>query len=780
MKRNAAAILIIVLLTPVFTSADPLLEAQMLALDISGELLPPEELTQRILEDLAAIRAAYPEVTNIHYRPNYEPSQMLVSLTDEAFAQYLQGQYHAWDELNAAYGAIDFAASSFVKIVLLKFDKIYNMELLSDIYEQAHIDGIIHAQPNYLYGDGNTIYADPPRYTFRRAWGDCPAGCIYRKDWHFEVEDGQVTLFTTWYVNAATGDDTNYGLTEDEPLATIQKAIDLASNNETIVIAAGTYTGPGNRDIDFWGKAVTVRSTDPNDPNIVANTIISCEGSISEPHQGFIFANHEGLDSSLHGITITGSYHWDGGAIQIEGSSPTITRCRFVNNSALDGGAIRYHSAPGSPKPLIDSCLFEGNVARLSGGAICMGGAPTLTNCVFKNNYAHFRGGAILCGGSSSAPAIDSCLFENNAASQGGAISICNSSKPTLTNCVFRNNYAKRWGGAIEYIRSSEPAFVNCAFIANESTYDGGAIATEPGDFSSSLFMNCLFAGNSARRGGAICGDNDVLLNCTFADNRASIKGGCILGFDDCRTELTGCILWGNRDSGSNLESAQIAYLIGPYGSVPQLNYCCVEGWTGNLGGTDNMGLDPCSVKAGHWDPNGTPDELADDFFVMGNYNLFATSPCIDAGDPNYAAEPNETDIDGKPRIIGGRIDMGAYEYWPPVEAKMHFTPQTLDCKSSGRWVKAHITLPEGFSPEEVDLNTPAAAWPLDIESEYIKIISDSSGGAGLEIGFNRTEFCKMLTNYGSLEVVVTGLLQNGRGFTGSDTIKIIAPGRKR
>jgi hypothetical protein len=57
--------------------------------------------------------------------------------------------------------------------------------------------------------------------------------------------------------------------------------------------------------------------------------------------------------------------------------------------------------------------------------------------------------------------------------------------------------------------------------------------------------------------------------------------------------------------------------------------------------------------------------------WVEGDYHLLPDSPCIDAGDPGYVAEPNETDLDGKPRIINGRIDMGAYESPPPTPYKI-------------------------------------------------------------------------------------------------------------
>jgi predicted outer membrane repeat protein len=79
---------------------------------------------------------------------------------------------------------------------------------------------------------------------------------------------------------------------------------------------------------------------------------------------------------------------------------------------------------------------------------------------------------------------------------------------------------------------------------------------------------------------------------------------------------------------------------------TPTVNYNCIQGLTGALGGTGNIDTDPCFAEANN-----------------GDYHLRAGSLCINAGDPNYVAAPNEVDLDGKERVLGGRIDMGAYEY---------------------------------------------------------------------------------------------------------------------
>ena len=92
---------------------------------------------------------------------------------------------------------------------------------------------------------------------------------------------------------------------------TIQAAIDASNNGDIVVVCPGTYTGGGNRDIDFAGKAITVRSTDPQDQAVVAATIID----FKYQGRGFYFVTSEGANSVLDGLTITnagdGSYNSD-------------------------------------------------------------------------------------------------------------------------------------------------------------------------------------------------------------------------------------------------------------------------------------------------------------------------------------------------------------------------------------------------------------------------------------------------------------------------------------
>ncbi len=135
---------------------------------------------------------------------------------------------------------------------------------------------------------------------------------------------------------------------------TIQAAIDDANNGDVVVIPSGIYTGPGNRDIDFKGKMITLTSEAGAE-----DCIIDCQ----EKGRGFYFHNGEGSGSLLSGFTIRNGRAQDGGAILCEKTAPVIAKCILENNTALSsGGAIAGGSG------IIEDCLITGNQARAGGG----------------------------------------------------------------------------------------------------------------------------------------------------------------------------------------------------------------------------------------------------------------------------------------------------------------------------------------------------------------------------------------------------------------------------
>jgi hypothetical protein len=109
---------------------------------------------------------------------------------------------------------------------------------------------------------------------------------------------------TVIYVDVNGPNDPGTGAFED-PFRRIQEAIDSANNNDIVIVAQGVYTGdPDNRNLHFDGKSITVRSTDPNNPEIAANTIIDPNGA----GRGFSFNSGEDANCVISGLTIRNGY----------------------------------------------------------------------------------------------------------------------------------------------------------------------------------------------------------------------------------------------------------------------------------------------------------------------------------------------------------------------------------------------------------------------------------------------------------------------------------------
>ena len=225
-----------------------------------------------------------------------------------------------------------------------------------------------------------------------------------------------------WNINSAgTGD-----------AATIQAGIDSATTGDTVLLADGTYTGFYNRNIDFKGKAITVRSASGN-PNAC---VIDPQGN----NRGFYFHTGESATSVLEYVKITnGNTGSSGGGIACYIASPTITGCIVSSCFANGGGGMYCEEA----SPTVTSCTFSGNTSNGNGGGLlCMiNSSPTLSVCTFSGNSCTSGtryGGGISC--SASSPSINNCLFSNNTSQHGGGIHWSGGSHPTVSYCTFANN----------------------------------------------------------------------------------------------------------------------------------------------------------------------------------------------------------------------------------------------------------------------------------------------------------------------------------------------------
>jgi hypothetical protein len=381
---------------------------------------------------------------------------------------------------------------------------------------------------------------------------------------------------------------------------TIQAAIDYSSDGDVIIVQPGLY----QENINFGGKNIILTGTNPVNRAVVDETIIDADGS----GPVVTFSGEESPDCVLSGFTITnGAGYCTGGGIRGNGASATIQYNVISGNRAY----------PPLPIPI---------GGGLGGGLCNCDGI--IRNNIISNNEAENslngigRGGGLFnCNG-----IIESNIIFGNSAGSGGGLAYCNA---VIRNCIITGNKA-RWGS-----------------------------------------------------GGGIASVTSIISNCTIADNTAYTGGGihvhiAHVGSGGGHTTILNSVLWGNnaeRGDDVALVGPEVGKQLGP--AILDVNYCNIRGGRQRIyvyddyilnWGPGNIDADPCFVQPGYWVHKDDPDIILEPNDVNavwnnGDYHLSLDSPCIDTGDPCFVPEPNETDLDGKPRIIGPFVDMGAYEF---------------------------------------------------------------------------------------------------------------------
>jgi len=398
--------------------------------------------------------------------------------------------------------------------------------------------------------------------------------------------------------------------------------------------------------------------------------------------EGFIITRGHAFDVGWgHVGYATGNY---GGGMYVVLSDASVKDCMFEGNYAEEcGGGLGVEFKPGTPDKVyrvqVARCRFRWNAAYLGGaGAAVSHSALDMTDCEISGNWASRDGGGVFAA-SGATVTMTGCTLVGNRAGAGGGIFV-NSGTASLIACRVVQNEAVAGGGGV-YLLSEG------VFRAESSWFEGNrATGLAPFGSGGGIFLfgrevyvnNCVFSGNTAAQGGAsiLSGSTDRLdvVDCTFSGNRAP-RGNFLWEasgpWDQSVVQISSCVVsnGGNEiwnDHGSI--GVQWTDMVGKDLAVN--DPCGLVTW-----GPGNIDVDPCFASPGYWDPNGTPEDYNDDYWVTGDYHLKSqagrwdpktqtwlkdpvTSPCIDAGDPN-------TPVGLEPFPNGGRINMGAYGGMP-------------------------------------------------------------------------------------------------------------------
>jgi parallel beta-helix repeat protein len=286
----------------------------------------------------------------------------------------------------------------------------------------------------------------------------------------------------------------------------------------------------------------------------------------------------------------------------------TIQSLNGPSSTIIDGqGSVRGFNLGNYASVLSGLTIANGHADADGGGIYCTGSTPIITNCTITGNIAVGYGGGISHGTESN------CLIISNSAFHGGGLY-----SGTANNCTIRGNSSSQFGGGIYQ------------GIVNSSTISGNTSGYHGGGMFQGTANNCTISGNSAQKygGGIYLG---IVNSSTISGNTAGeYAGGMFQG------TANNCVVWYNSaPTAGNLYITTAHYTCSPD---------VIQDVDGNI---TNAPL------------------FAD---ISGaDYHLMSNSPCVNWGNSAYVT--GSMDIDGLPRVAGGYVDMGAYEYQGTIMA---------------------------------------------------------------------------------------------------------------
>ncbi|MBD3162181.1 MAG: hypothetical protein GF346_07700 [Candidatus Eisenbacteria bacterium] len=387
-----------------------------------------------------------------------------------------------------------------------------------------------------------------------------------------------------------------------DPYPTIQAGLDAAQPGDTVLVAAGTYHGEGNSNLEFGGKDIVLLSESGAE-----QTVIEPEG------RGFTFyESGETSAAVIDGFTVRYGYGQEGGGMLCEDASPTVRDCVFEMCSAYNrGGGIKVRTEV--PMEItgctVRNCWAGGwDQDTGYGGGLYLWGPVTLKECriagnhVQSSSYPGEGGGAYMFGPGGS---LTDCVIENNSVD------------------VPEWDFFGRGGG----IAGNPDTIVRCRITGNYGGGEGGGLL-----ISHAEIVECLIAGNLARNRGAGIASNggDVTIrsstiasNLTTGGDEDRVGGGVWVG-DGGAVHVVRSILWGNCAEAGGDQISASGFLASAH------FYCSAVDTAGVAGeavyGQGNIFVDPLFCDPGPCDEAPT---------LAGDFTLSSDSPCLPGNHPD-------------------------------------------------------------------------------------------------------------------------------------------------
>ena len=382
-----------------------------------------------------------------------------------------------------------------------------------------------------------------------------------------------------------------------------------------------------------------------------------------------------------------------GGGVLIEDGAPTIDGCLITACTARDGAGVYADSG----EPTISGTMISQNVATTSGGGAYLKDGGHVIGSIFDSNNGPSGAGLFVCCGGGE---IRDSLFQGNFGNNGGGI-FFGVGAPQIARCTFISNSATRGAGI--YASRSGGTIASCRFASNTAS-DGGGVYIDLGV----TLVNCLFTRNTAFSfGGAIYArNNPAIIGCTIYSNAAGFSGGGVHHASGTTT-LANSILWANTDSTGITEQAQVAQLSGAIAP----GACCIESWSGSLGGALNTGTAPGLL------------------WIAGTDGLLGTA-------------------DDDPRVAAGSvcIDAGINGLWPADAADLDLDGDTLEITPLDAFGVARA-LDDDSVP---DTGMPGAGLPAIADIGCAEALPGCVGDINGDLWVNAADFTVLAANFGT------------------------------